>query len=156
MRQIRTAALAAAIAILGFGAAAQTGQVSVEMDKARTLRLPAPAATVIVGNPMVADAGVQDRHTLIITGKSYGLTNLIVLDAQGEIVLSADLVVTEPNAPQTALVSLHRGSSRYSYACASGGSCQSLPMLGDSPAAYDALNQQRAAQLEASRSEAGN
>lgn len=152
-RSRRLAAMAGAAMLIASGAA-QADQISVELDKARTLSLAGPASTVIIGNPLVAAAGIQDRHTLIITGKSYGLTNLIVLDAQGATILSTDLVVTEPEAPQTAMVSLYRGVQRTSYACAGGGSCQNLPMLGDAPEYYDMLTGQRSQQLTASRSEA--
>ena len=39
---------------------------------ARILRISAPAATVIIGNPGVADVTIQDPQTLVLTGKSYG------------------------------------------------------------------------------------
>ena len=51
---------------------------------ARILRISAPAATVIIGNPGVADVTIQDPQTLVLTGKSYGQTNLIVLDSAGQ------------------------------------------------------------------------
>src|SRR6201747_2236885 len=57
--------------------------ISVKVNMARILRISAPAATVIVGNPGVADVTIQDPQTLVLTGKSYGETNLIVLDAKG-------------------------------------------------------------------------
>lgn len=153
----KTAFVSAAFgaAVLITGAAAHADQISVEMDKARPLHLAGEASSVIVGNPLIADAGILDRQTLIITGKSYGLTNIIVLDANGRTVYSADLVVTEAEAPQTAMVSLHRGSERQSYACAGGGACQSQPMIGDSPDSYQLLTGQRDAKLAASHAEAG-
>lgn len=155
-RAMKSALVAALIgaALCAAGGAAHADQISVEMDKARTLRLAAPAATVIIGNPLIAEAGIQDRQTLIITGKSYGLTNLIVLDAYGDTILSMDLVVTEAEAPQTALVSLHRGAQRTSYACAGGGACQSQPMIGDAEEVYNVLTDQRATKIAASRGEA--
>lgn len=140
----------AAGSVMAAGAAARADQISVEMDKARTLRLAAPAAAVIVGNPLVADASILDRQTLVLTGKSYGLTNLIVVDANGDQVYSTDLVVTEAQAPQTALVSLYRGAARSSFACAGGGLCQSQAMIGDAPDAYSTLTSQRDQQLNAS------
>src|SRR5690606_1547144 len=65
--------------------------ISVNVNMARVLRISAPAATVIVGNPGIADVTIQDPQTLILTGKSYGQTNLIVLDSRGEPV--ADTLV---------------------------------------------------------------
>ncbi|GEM_PF-220629 len=156
-KQIESALVSAAMgaAMWALGGTAQADQISVEMDKARTLSLAGQAANVIVGNPLIADAGILDRQTLVITGKSYGLTNLIALDAEGRTIYSADLVVTEAEAPQTALVSLHRGSERHSYACAGGGACTSQPMIGDSSDAYQTLTDQRASKLAASHAEAG-
>lgn len=147
------AALAGA-ALLAAAGTAQADQISVEMDKARTLTLVSPAATVIIGNPLIASAGIQDRQTLIITGKSYGVTNLIVLDTEGRTILSTDLSVTEADTPQTALVSLYRGAERTSYACAGSGSCQHRPMVGDSAATYDTVTGQRDQQISASTGQA--
>ena len=54
--------------------------ITVKANMARILRINTPAATVIIGNPGVADVTIQDPQTLVLTGKSYGTTNLIVLD----------------------------------------------------------------------------
>src|SRR5690606_34367886 len=115
-KAIRLAAIAAASAIFSAAATANADQISVEIDQARVLRLAAPAAAVVVGNPLFADATVQDRQTLIINGKSFGLTNLIAMDAEGRVIFEADLVVTEANAPQTTMMHLYRGAARSSFA----------------------------------------
>src|SRR5512146_678458 len=65
--------------------------ISVIVDRAKVLRISQPADVVIIGNPAIADATIQDSRTLIITGRSYGTTNLIVLDKQGQQI-AADLV----------------------------------------------------------------
>ena len=66
--------------------AAANDPVSVQVNMARILRISAPAATVIIGNPGVADVTIQDPQTLILTGKSYGQTNLIVLEDRKSVV----------------------------------------------------------------------
>jgi Flp pilus assembly secretin CpaC len=63
--------------------AADTGPINVNVNMARVLRISAPATTVIVGNPGIADVTIQDAKTLVLTGKSYGQTNLIILDHAG-------------------------------------------------------------------------
>ena len=37
-----------------------------------------------IGNPAIADASVQDASTIVLTGKGFGVTNLVVLDADGQ------------------------------------------------------------------------
>lgn len=121
------AALLSAAVMLGAGAPCLAADpVTVKVNMARILRISAPAATVIVGNPGVADVTIQDPQTLILTGKSYGQTNLIVLDANGDSV--ADTLV-EVVQEQADLVTVYMGSKRTSLACAP--VCQPLVMLGD-------------------------
>ena len=67
-------ALAAVVLIASpVAARAETGDpINVNVNMARILRISAPAATVIIGNPGVADVTIQDPQTLVLTGKSYG------------------------------------------------------------------------------------
>ena len=109
-------------------ALAESAPVSVKVNMARILRISAPAATVIIGNPGIADVTIQDPQTLVLTGKSYGQTNLIVLDSQGEPI--ADTMV-EVVQDQAGLVTVYQGSKRTSLACEP--VCQQIIMLGDDP-----------------------
>ena len=103
-----------------------TDPISVKVNMARILRISAPAATVIIGNPGVADITIQDPQTLVLTGRSYGQTNLIVLDAAGNPV--ADTVVSVVQAPGD-LVTVYMGTARQTLACEP--ICQPTIMLGD-------------------------
>lgn len=107
-------------------AAAASAPISVKVNMARVLRINAPASTVIVGNPAVADVTIQDPMTLVLTGKSYGQTNLIVLNASGNPI--ADTLV-EVVQDQANLVTVFNAGSRYTYACAD--RCAPTVMLGD-------------------------
>jgi Flp pilus assembly secretin CpaC len=126
----RLAALLLAMSlILPVSAQAQDGApVSVNVNMARVLRISAPAATVIVGNPGVADVTIQDPLTLILTGKSYGQTNLIVLDSTGEPI--ADTLV-EVVQMQAGIMTVYQGQARTTLTCAP--VCQPVIMLGDDP-----------------------
>ena len=73
-----SAALAVAVSS---AAGAQT--IVVTMDQAKLARVPPRTATLVVGNPLIADVSVQAGGAMVITGKSYGLTNLIALDSSG-------------------------------------------------------------------------
>ena len=105
---------------------AETTQVSVKVNMARILRIGSPAATVIVGNPGVADVTIQDPQTLILTGRSFGHTNLIVLDNVGNPI--ADIVI-EVVLSQAGLMTVYQGSARTTLACSP--NCQPVIMLGD-------------------------
>ena len=54
--------------------------VTVHLDQAKLLKLPERTATLVVGNPLIADAVVQPGGIVVITAKSYGVTNLVALD----------------------------------------------------------------------------
>lgn len=109
-------------------AMAESAPVSVKVNMARILRINAPAATVIIGNPGIADAAIQDPQTLVLTGKSYGQTNLIVLDAQGNPIADTMIEVVQE---QAGLVTVYLGNKRTSLACEP--VCQPIIMLGDDP-----------------------
>jgi Flp pilus assembly secretin CpaC len=102
--------------------------ISVKVNMARILRISAPAATVIIGNPGVADITIQDPQTLVLTGRSYGQTNLIVLDSMGNPV--ADTIVSVVQG-QADTVTVYMGTSRTTLTCEP--ICQPTIMLGDDP-----------------------
>lgn len=102
--------------------------VKVELDQARIYRLAAPASTIIIGNPAIADATLQDAQTLIITGRAYGQTNLIVLDDQGETITDTQLAVL---AASENLVTVYKGVERQSLSCLP--DCQPAAVPGDAP-----------------------
>jgi Flp pilus assembly secretin CpaC len=55
------------------GSAAAIGRpradVVVSLDQAKLLRLPDKTATIVVGNPLIADASLQAGGQIVITGK---------------------------------------------------------------------------------------
>jgi Flp pilus assembly secretin CpaC len=120
--------LVASIVVPTAGAATEHDPISVKVNMARILRISAPASTVIIGNPGVADVTIQDPQTLVLTGKSYGQTNLIVLDGMGNPI--ADTIVEVIQA-QTDLITVYLGSVRTTLVCSP--ICQPTIMLGDDP-----------------------
>lgn len=107
-------------------AMAQPEPVTVKANMARILRISAPASTVIIGNPGIADVTIQDPQTLVLTGKSFGQTNLIVLDGKGEPIADTMIEVVQDTAD---LVTVYVGGTRTSMACEP--VCQPIIMLGD-------------------------
>lgn len=108
--------------------AAEGAPINVNVNMARILRINAAAATVIIGNPGIADVTIQDPQTLILTGKSFGQTNLIVLDSAGNPIADTLIEVVQL---QAGVVTVYQGQARTSLACAP--VCQSVLMMGDDP-----------------------
>jgi Flp pilus assembly secretin CpaC len=73
---------------------AQEDLLRVSMNHARVLRLDRPVSKVIVGNSKVADATVADATTIVLTGRSYGTTNLVLLDADGNAIVDERVLVS--------------------------------------------------------------
>ncbi|WP_376984801.1 pilus assembly protein N-terminal domain-containing protein [Bosea sp. R86505] len=110
-------------------AAPATGTIEsviVKVDHAKVVRLPEKAQTVIVGNPAIADVAVQKNGVMIVTGKSFGVTNLIALDASGTL-LAESLV--RVGADSDSVLTVQRGLERESYSCTP--VCQPAAQLGD-------------------------
>lgn len=103
-------ALASGLAVLPATAA----DLLVEINQSRLHQLSRAAATIVVGNPAIADVSVSNANTLIVFGRTYGKTNLIALDANGQQIANLDLNVV---APQDTALTVNRGTGQYSYNC---------------------------------------
>ncbi|NEU10879.1 pilus assembly protein [Methylobacterium sp. BTF04] len=123
------AVLLALLAGMTHGRAAEVTPVvvAVTVDNAKVIRLPDRTQTVIVGNPIIADVSLQKNGVLILTGKSFGATNLIALDAAGTMLAESTISV---QAPQASVITVQRGLERESYSCTP--NCQPSVQLGDS------------------------
>jgi len=126
---LRAVAAALAASLLGAGPAPAQAPtvVTVTVDNAKVIRLPESTQTVVVGNPIIADVSLQKNGVLILTGKSFGSTNLIALDRGGNMLAESTISV---QAPQAAVVTVQRGLERESYSCTP--NCQPSAQLGDS------------------------
>lgn len=117
-----------------FGAGASQAQESAPseaimlvLNRAKVLQLPPNASTVVVGNPAVADVTLirRTKH-MVLTGKGFGETNLIALDAQGRSVGESVIRV----AAQGNNLVVQRGMERETWDCSP--RCQPTFSLGDS------------------------
>jgi Flp pilus assembly secretin CpaC len=114
-------------------AAAETsGPIDVTIDFAKVLKLDAPAHTVIIGNPGIADANVGDEKTLILTGKTAGTTNLIVLDPSGNEIVNTVLRVSSDIHE---LTTVFYGPNRQTFSCAP--VCEQVISVGDQKELFD-------------------
>lgn len=80
-----------------FPASAQTG-IEVVMNQAKIVKLTRPADTIVIGNPLIADAAVQDATTVVLTGKGFGVTNMVILDSDGAPIVDEQIYVTRHDA----------------------------------------------------------
>jgi hypothetical protein len=132
------------LALLATGAAAsakaqnaEANDVIVLIDQASLLKLDRPAAEIVVGNPSIADVSVQSGKVLILTGKSFGETNLIVIDADGKMITNRRLIVQEP---RTGFVTLYKGSVRQTLHCAP--HCAPPLIIGDDKDYFETIGKQ--------------
>lgn len=95
---------------------AQNGSLNIEIDQAQRVQLRGPAGSVIVGNPAIADVTVVDSNTLYITGKGYGVTEIVAVDAIGRTVFQSQIVVTDGSG--SGRVRVWRGAQATEMACA--------------------------------------
>jgi hypothetical protein len=107
--------------------------IAVNVDQAKLVRLPGRVATIVVGNPLIADVTLQPGGMIVVTGKGYGATNFIALDRGGEVLVDRQILV---EGPSDRLVTVYRGIERESYSCMP--ICQRRITLGDSEAYFNA------------------
>jgi Pilus formation protein N terminal region len=132
--------------VIGFRPAhAET--LNITVDQASVLKLPPQVATIVVGNPLVADASLQKGGVLILTGKGYGTTNLMALDRAGKVVLEKTLQVLGPAGRDFVVV--YRGVERETYSCAP--DCERRLTLGDSPVYFSNVLAQSGARNAAAK-----
>lgn len=132
----RLRAIAGGIALAALlpcsGIAAQ--ELVVKYDQSQLLRLPRPVAEIIVGNPSIADVTVQSGNLLVITGKTFGITNVIALDAERNVIQDQRVMVMREEAR---VVNLQKGSKRETYNCSP--NCNPSLVVGDDNAYFETV-----------------
>lgn len=116
-----------ALALLGSIAAhADAGGIVVSLDRARIVKVPAGTQTLIIGNPLVADVTMlKGNGSMVVSGRSFGTTNLISLDSSGNAIDETTIKVIASNQSLVVL----RGASQESYSC--NPRCAPTVALGD-------------------------
>ena len=111
--------------------------VEVPVDQARIVQLTGAPGTVVVGNPSIADVNIRGDRLLVVQGKSYGTTNIIVLTKDGEQIANMDVLVGHSNKHGLAIYS---SAGRQSYRCKP--FCEGELNAGDSVAFFDGVKKQ--------------
>lgn len=129
-RQVMIAVFGFAVALAPSGVAA--ADIEVVIDQAKLVKLPERVATIVIGNPLIADAVVQSGGLMVITGKGFGATNIIALDRSGVVLLER---VIEVRGLQDDVVVVYKGVERETYSCSP--LCERRITLGDGKAYFE-------------------
>jgi Flp pilus assembly secretin CpaC len=127
---------------------ANAGDIIVKFDQSQILRLDRPAAEIIIGNPTIADVTIQSGNILVVTGKSFGITNVIALDAERNVIQDQRLTVQRD---EVGVVNVMKGVNRSTYACSP--QCNPTITIGDDAAFLEAT--MKASQAKVKFSESG-
>ncbi len=114
---------------------ARAGDLMVRYDQSQLLRLPRPATEVIIGNPSIADVTIQGGNLLVVTGKTFGITNIIALDQQRNVIQDQKVIVERDDQR---MVVLYRGPLRQSYSCTP--ICTPTITIGDESTYFDTIS----------------
>jgi hypothetical protein len=88
--------------------------IVVRLDEAKVIKVPDRATTIVIGNPLIADLAIQPGGLAVVTGKSFGATNVLVMDKSGAILTEQNVEVLGPTDPT---VVVYRGVDRETYSC---------------------------------------
>lgn len=149
MRLFNPRVLLATLAATAFAGVAQAQDIRVALDQSFPVRLANSASGVAIGNPSIAGVSMQNDHLFFVTGRSYGTTNLTVVDANNHVMFSGRVVVA---ADESNVVRVTRGTETASLMCAP--TCRPAPEIGD--ATFDAMNQQATSHASAAGAGAAN
>ena len=129
---------------------AHANDLIVRYDQSQLLRLPRAVSQIIIGNPSIADASVQASNLVVVTGKTFGVTNIIAIDRQGNVIQDQRVIVQRDTAR---MVNLHKGSQRQTFTCAP--ECTPTVTIGDDKEFFDKIagNARTKTQFSTSQSE---
>lgn len=143
---VTTMVMLAAVLI---SARARAADLVVAYDQSQLLRLPRAVSSVIIGNPSIADVAIQGGNLLVVTGKTFGVTNIIALDEQRNIIQDQRVIVQRD---EVRIVNLSKGGQRQSYSCTP--NCSPTLTIGDDNDYFDTISKH--ASKKTKFSEGGN
>lgn len=143
LRDIALAPLAGIMIAAAIFTGAKADDLVVKYDQSQLIRLPRPATDIIIGNPAIADVTIQAGNLLVVTGKTYGITNIIALDNERNIIQDQRVIVRRDD---NKIVSLRRGASKESFACMP--DCYPTLMLGDDPKFFESVKKTAESKVE--------
>jgi len=118
--------------------------VTVKADQATLVALAGEPATVVIGNSLFADVSLK-QGMIVIHGRQFGTTNVIVLDQDGAQLASFELHVVRGGSQN---LTIYKAGSAYSYMCAP--SCESALQVGDNADYFGNVNTGMSTKLQLS------
>ena len=110
--------------------------INVGADHARIVSVAGTPSAVVVGNPMFADVSVE-QGVIILHGRNFGATNVIVLDVDGNQLAAFDVNVTSAGDRN---ISVYKAGHAFSSVCAP--LCQYTLQTGEDQEWFKVLNEQ--------------
>jgi Flp pilus assembly secretin CpaC len=129
--RIILAAILATTCLPAFAASQDDDRLPLWIDHAQVMKLDRAAETVIIGNPSIVDVTVHDSTTLVLTGRSFGITNLIIIDRDGKPIIDQEIAV---QSDESGTVRVFRQSERTTLACLT--TCEPTVTIGDNETAF--------------------
>ncbi len=107
------------VSILAVNATARAYEpLFVRQGSAKILKLRSSATDVIIADPSIADVSIQTANKIVLIGKKYGTTQLIVM-SDDSVLIDSEVVVSSAN--QSSVVSVFSGGKsgviERSFAC---------------------------------------
>jgi Flp pilus assembly secretin CpaC len=143
---ISTIAGLASLAGLAAMSASATAEpvIRMEVDSVRLVKLVSEPSTVVLSNPIYADATVQGDR-LVLIGKNTGRTNVIVLDIDGNQIANFMIMVQRD---ENKYVSVYRAGQRRTMQCEP--FCDDVLTVNDEANSFNNMAQQIATKAGAS------
>lgn len=92
---LRTLATIIGVAmIFALPASAANDSIEIAVNKAHLIQLDADANVVLIANPEIADVAVESPRIIFLLGKAPGETSLFILDADGNDLVRAEVIVS--------------------------------------------------------------
>lgn len=104
----------------------ETGPLIVPFGQSVMLKTSNPISGISVGSPVIADVAVHDANSIFVTGRSFGITSLHILDNKGRVIMERPIQVVDANPGKMTIV---RGSDQFTMDCSP--KCQPMPSPGD-------------------------
>jgi Flp pilus assembly secretin CpaC len=129
--------------LVAFPSFSHAEQVRVMLDRTQLITMSVQPATVVIGNPAIADANISGNQ-VFINGYSPGTTNIIMLDASGASLANLEVVVTRAS---TETAAVFRSGGRQSLVCPD--YCDPTVEIGDAATNFEAVSSQAQAKRAA-------
>ena len=75
-------------------ASAANDKIEIGINKAHLIQLDTDANVVLIANPEIADVAIESPRIIFLLGKAPGETSLFILDADGNDLVRAEVIVS--------------------------------------------------------------